>query len=191
MLCGGWSEAAVVCSTCHRSLARWEGGEGAVAAFEYRFPVDRLVQRFKFAGDLAAGRWLALQLSERVAGQPRPDLLVAPPLTPARLVARGFNQALEIGKVVARRHGLHCALSGIERTRETPPQHGLGRRARRRNLKDAFRCDLRLEGMRVAVVDDVFTTGATVESLARSLRRSGAADVVVWTVARTPAPGRA
>ncbi|MGZ5097251.1 MAG: ComF family protein [Usitatibacter sp.] len=184
------SDNALVCRECERSLP-WLRDPDRVAPFEYRYPVDRLIQRFKYAGDLATGRWLALQLARRVQDEPRPDLVVAPPLTASRLRSRGFNQALEIAKVVAASRGARCALTGLARTRETPPLHGLDRRARRRNLRGAFRCDLSLHRLRVAIVDDVFTTGATVESLARALQDAGAAKVLTWTVARTPAPGAA
>jgi len=189
-LCGVNSDDALVCKECERSLP-WLRDSEKVAPFEYRFPVDRLIQRFKYAGDLATGRWLALQLARRVRDEPKPDIVVAPPLTPSRLRSRGFNQALEIAKVVAASRGARCAVTGLARTRETPPLHGLDRRARRRNLRGAFRCDLRLHHLRVAIVDDVFTTGATVESLARALQAAGAAEVLTWTVARTPAPGDA
>jgi ComF family protein len=170
-----------VCGEC---LSRPFAFDDAAACFEYRFPLDRLVRRFKFAGDLAVGRWLALQLAGRVAGM-HPDLVVAPPLTHPRLRARGFNQALEIAKVVARRAGTRCDIAGLAKVRETAPQPGLGRRERRANLRDAFGCDLRLEGKHVAIVDDVMTTGATLDAVAATLKQCGAARVSAWCVART------
>lgn len=160
-----------------------------MAVFDYRFPVDRLVQRFKFAGDLAAGRWLALQLVRRVRAEPRPDLLVAPPLTRARLRERGFNQSVELARVVGRELGVPHAHRALRKVRETPPQQGLGRRARHANLRGAFRCELRLQGERVAIVDDVLTTGATTATLAAVLREAGAGEVVVWSLARAPGRG--
>jgi ComF family protein len=190
-LCGTPGTSGLVCVECEQSLPCLTQAGRAIAPFEYRFPIDRLVQRFKFAGDLAVGRWLALRLAEHVETEPAPDLVVAPPLTPSRLRERGFNQALEIAKVVAHRRRLRCAIGGLARIRETPPQHGLGRRARRRNLQGAFRCALPLAGLRLAIVDDVVTTGATVEALARALRAAGAVRVDVWAVACTPAPGAA
>jgi ComF family protein len=174
-----------ICGHCQRRAPAFDR---AVAAFDYRFPVDRVVHRFKYSADLAMGRWLSLQLADRVRREPLPDLLVAPPLTAARLRERGFNQALEIAKAVGRRLGVRCDLTGLAKVRETLPQPGLGRARRRANLRRAFRCDLALEGRSVAIVDDVMTTGATADALARVLKAAGAAHVSVWATARTPDP---
>src|SRR5688500_18939000 len=124
--------------TCGRCLRRATPLDAAIATFDYRFPIDRLVRRFKYAGDLAIGRWLGDALAERVANEPRPALLVAPASTRARLRERGFNPALEIAKAAAKRLGSRCAIAGLVRTRETAPQPGLSRGARRRNLAGAF-----------------------------------------------------
>ncbi|HXZ49022.1 MAG TPA: ComF family protein [Usitatibacter sp.] len=150
--------------------------------------MDRLVQRFKYAGDLAVGRWLADELAMRVGPEPRPDLLVAPPLAPARLRERGFNQALEVARQIGRRIGVRTSATGLRRLRETPPQEGLTRRERRANLRGAFGCDLALGGAHVAIVDDVVTTGATADALARVLKARGAGHVAVWALARAPEP---
>ena len=174
---------AGICGECQRRAPSFDA---AFAAFEYRFPLDRLVQRFKYAGDLAAGKWLALELAARVAPCERPDLLVAPPIAPSRLRERGFNQAVVIAKVIGKRLGIRHAPEALAKVRDTSPQPGLGRRARLANLRDAFRCDARLAGEHVAIVDDVMTTGATADTLARVLKAAGAARVSVWTLARTP-----
>lgn len=188
-LCGRVGEPALVCAACERSLPRAAPDPACLAPYAYRFPVDRLVQRFKFAGDLAAGAWLGERLAERVRDEERPDLLVAPPLATPRLRARGFNQAHELAKVVGRALGVPVARRGLGRRRETTPQPGLGRAERRANLAGAFECRLDLRGRRVAIVDDVLTTGATAAELDETLRRCGASAVDVWVVARTPEPG--
>jgi len=188
-LCGRVGGRHWICAACERSLPAAFPQPGCVAPYAYRFPVDRLVQRFKFAGDLAAGRWLGERLAERVRGEPRPDLLVAPPLAVPRLRERGFNQAHELAKVVGRTLGVPVARRGLSRRRETTPQSGLGRAARRANLAGAFDCRLDLRGRRVAIVDDVLTTGATAEALGETLKQGGAVAVEVWVVARTPEPG--
>jgi ComF family protein len=173
--------------TCGSCAVRPPLFDDARACFEYRFPLDRLVQRFKFAGDLAAGRWLAARLA-RCLRDATADVVVVPPLSRGRLRERGFNQALELAKPVARALRLRCAATALVRVRETLPQPGLDRAERARNLHDAFRCDAKVEGLHVAIVDDVVTTGATVHELARVLKARGAARVSVWAVARTPAP---
>jgi ComF family protein len=160
------------------------GFDAARACFAYRFPLDRLVQRFKFAGDLATGRWLGERMAASLAGA-HADLIVVPPLGGRRLRERGFNQALELAKIVSRALAVPCAPRALARIRETGPQPGLARRERARNLRGAFRCDARVEGLHVAIVDDVLTTGATAQELARVLKAAGAARVSVWAAART------
>jgi ComF family protein len=150
--------------------------------------MDRLVRRFKFAGDLALGRWLGEAVAIAARDEPRPSLLVVPASTRERLRQRGFNPALEIAKATARILDIECARGALERTRETQPQPGLGRRERRRNLEGAFACERDLRGMHVAIVDDVMTTGATIDAAASALRRAGAARVSAWVAARTPPP---
>lgn len=178
---------AGMCGECQRHPPAFDR---VAAAFEYRFPLDRLIQRFKFSGDLAAGHWLALRLLDHVREQPRPHVIVAPPLTATRLRERGFNQALEIAKTIGKGVGARVPLRGLRKVRDTNPQPGLGRRERKANLQGAFQCDLDLQGARVAIVDDVMTTGATADGIARTLKAAGAAAVSVWAVARTPDPAR-
>jgi ComF family protein len=213
-LCGAPSGDALLCTPCDASLPamghaclrcalplprsklfcgrclgkRNPAVDDSIAAFEYRFPLDRLVLRFKLAADLAIGRALASRLAACVAGGDRPRRIVVPPLSSTRLRSRGFNQALEIAKVVARRLDLPCEPRAIMRLRETEAQRGLDRRRRLANLRGAFACARRFEGEHVAIVDDVVTTGATAETLARALKEAGAGRVSVWAVARTPDP---
>lgn len=170
--------------TCGECLRRPPAFDGAVAAFEYRFPIDRLVQRFKFGGDLAIGRWLGEQLAARVRGLARPDVIVAPPLSPRALRERGFNQAVELAKNVGRALRVPVEPAALRKVRETVPQRTLGRRARQANLRGAFVCELDVRGARVAIVDDVITTGATVGNAAGAILRAGAASVQAWAAAR-------
>jgi ComF family protein len=209
-LCGARSDSSLLCADCDRALPRLgaccarcavplpaPGACGAClkrantfdavhAAFEYRFPVDRLVQRFKFAGDLAVGAWLAARLADHVARCPMPDLLVVPPLSARSLRERGFNQAVEIASVLSSRLGTRLARVALVKVRDTGAQHALDARARRANLRGAFACRLRLAGESIAIVDDVVTTGATADVLSGVLKAAGAGRVSVWSVARTP-----
>ena len=174
---------------CGRCLGkRHPAVDDSIAVYEYRFPLDRLVQRFKFSADLALGRMLAARLALQAMQAERPRCLVVPPLSPRRMRGRGFNQALELAKVVGRALGVRCERRAIVRVRETEAQHELDRRRRLANLRGAFACARRFDGEHVAIVDDVVTTGATVETLARALKHAGAGRVSVWAVARTPDP---
>jgi ComF family protein len=172
--------------TCGECLRRTPAFDSALAAFEYRFPIDRLIHRFKFAGDLAIGRWLGERLAERAQGVATPQIVVAPPLTPARLRERGINQAMELAKVVARALDARVEVAALTKVRETTPQRTLGKAPRRANLRGAFRCHLDVRGAHVAIVDDVITTGATAGCLAEALKRAGAASVRAWAAARAP-----
>jgi ComF family protein len=174
---------------CGRCLAHPPAFDAARCALEYRFPVDRLVQRFKFGGDLALGRWLGEALAQAVEREARPDLLVAAPASRARLRERGFNQAVVLARIVAAAGGHRLDVGAIEKLRDTRPQQGLERAERHANLRGAFRVRAALAGAHVAIVDDVMTTGATAEALAGALRQAGARRVVAWVLARTPEPG--
>ena len=139
-----------------------------------------------------ACRPLAEELAARV--DERVDVIVPMPLSAARLSERGFNQAHEIARVVGRATGTEVAGDLCRRVLETPPQAMLPWKARAANVRGAFVCDRNLEGACVAVVDDVVTTGATLNEIARVLKRAGAASVSGWSVARavwhavTPGP---
>jgi len=121
--------------------------------------------------------------------EPYPDLIIPMPLTRARLADRGFNQAMELTRRLAAEFGLDVGVEGCKRTREGAPQASLPWKERASNIRNAFACDIDVRGKSVAVVDDVLTTGATLNELALTLKRGGAREVVGWLAARTPAPG--
>jgi ComF family protein len=169
------SPAGQVCGRC---LARPPAFDATHAALAYEFPADALVHALKFRGELAVAPLLASLLSEQTLE--RVDHVVAVPLSRERLRQRGYNQAVEIA-----RHLGKVEIDLCERPREAPPQTGLPFDERSRNVRGAFRCTRALPGATVAVVDDVMTTGATLEEMARTLKAAGAARVVNWVVART------
>jgi ComF family protein len=150
--------------------------------FLYRYPLDRLIHSFKYRGNIA----LAVFFAEALAGclDTTPDLVIPMPLAPARLQERGFNQALEVARIVARMTGATVAPHACRRVRDTAPQMSLPWAERAKNIRHAFVCDADLTGKRVAIVDDVMTTGATLNELARNLRHAGAVEVHGWMVAR-------
>lgn len=107
------------------------------------------------------------------------------PLHPGRLRERGFNQSLEIAKKISRWLDIPLSADACQRTRDTPSQAGLKWKERRRNVRGAFACDQDLSGKRIAVLDDVMTTGATLNEISRILKERGASEVSAWVVART------
>jgi ComF family protein len=125
---------------------------------------------------------MTTHLSQRTT--PWPDCLVPVPLHPSRLRERGYNQALEIARPMAARHKIPLAIDAVRRIRATSAQAQLPLRERARNVRGAFIARTRFDGRRVAIVDDVMTSGHTANSLAQCLRRAGAVDIEVWVVAR-------
>lgn len=182
-VCALPSGAGGVCGAC---LQRPPAFDATLAALDYRFPLDAVLQRYKYAGFLTVAELMGTLLSGKAQDRPRPDALIPMPLHPARLRERGFNQATEIARVVARRLAIPLELHACGRTRPTRPQAGLTVQERARNLRGVFACRKSLEGKRVVLLDDVMTTGASLNELARTVKDAGAARVDCWVVARTP-----
>lgn len=176
-----------LCARCLRRPPVWDG---LFAAFRYASPLDQLIFRLKYRGRLDAARLLGELFAESVgAGRlARPDCLLPVPLHPQRLAERGFNQALELARPVARELDLPLATGDVSRVHPTLPQSGLNAAKRRRNLRNAFLAETRLRGCHVAVLDDVVTTGSTVAALTGALRKAGVRRVDVWALARAPRP---
>jgi ComF family protein len=174
---------------CGESVQREPPFAAAWAPFRYGHPLDLLEARFKFRGDLAAGRVLAQLMIERAEAESpvRPALMIPVPLHDGRLRERGYNQALELAKPLAHKLGIPLQHGLLVRTRATPPQTGLDAKARRRSLRGAFQviASARLPD-HVVVFDDVMTTGATLREAARVLVGAGVARVDVWALARAP-----
>ncbi len=138
------------------------------------------------------GRALGLLLAEALQrGEPEEDVhaLVPVPLHRRRLIERGFNQAFEIARPLAAATGKPLLVRGIHRQVNTQPQSLLAAHERSGNLRSAFRIRGNLKGMTVVIVDDVITTGATVNALAAALREAGASEVHAWALARVAPPG--
>ena len=156
------------------------------AALHYRPPADYLVQRLKFSGELALAPLLAALLAERLGRRelPLPERLIPVPLHHSRLRERGFNQAMEIARVLGRRLELPVDRRLCRRIRRTGTQSLLPVKSRRRNVRNAFVLNSTLRARHVAIVDDVMTSGHTANELARVLQRAGVETIEVWVIAR-------
>lgn len=206
-MCGALSGAHLLCGACYTNLPRHHSTcpvcaapgnneicgaclqhspafDATLAALDYTFPVDKLIQAYKYHQQLALARLFGTLLRQAVSLRTRPDVILPMPLHPARLRERGFNQALEIAKVIAKDLRLPLATHLAQRSINTLSQATLAWDARKKNMRGAFVCDRNLEGMHIALVDDVMTSGATLHALAKTLKRAGASHIDVWVVAR-------
>lgn len=182
---------ARVCGECLKTPPPFAA---AVAAVDYAFPWNGLIAGLKFRGGIEHAATLAGLLAGAVhrslaAGDVlAPDLVVPVPLAPTRLRQRGHNQAWELARRVARPWRLPALADAMARWQDTAPQMSLTRAQRLSNLRGAFvvtpKGRPRIAGRRVALVDDVMTTGATAAEAALTLLRGGASEVQVWVLAR-------
>lgn len=159
--------------------------------FRYQYPIDGMIGRYKYNGQRKFVRPLITDLSQHLkqhlaqAITTLPEVLIPAPMHPQRLRKRGFNQAQEIAEHIGKELGIPTASEMVLRTRKVQAQRELNRNQRLTNLRGVF--DVRTEvPKRVAIVDDVVTTGATVRVLASALANAGARDIQVWALARTP-----
>jgi ComF family protein len=157
-----------------------------LAPYQYGAPIDALILRFKRGGDLAAGRVLAQLLADAASQLPasdQPSALIPVPMHIARLRARGFDQTRLLGTDLSRACKIPL-LDALVRTRDTPSQGGLKRLQRRRNMHRAFASKGAALPAHVALIDDVATTGSTLNACALVLRRAGVARVDAWVIAK-------
>ncbi len=177
---------APLCGECLRHAPPFTA---ASAAFVYGHPLDLLMTRLKFGHNLAAGRVLSeLWIDALSDGMPdKPQALIPVPLHASRLRERGYNQAVELARPLARALGIALRHDVLSRVRATPAQVNLEAKVRRRNLRGAF-CIVENVALpaHVAVVDDVMTTGTTLRECARTLLHAGVERVDVWALARAP-----
>jgi ComF family protein len=175
-------------AVCGRCLTQAPQYDATVAALAYSFPTDVLIQALKFRGELALAPFFAKLLAQKLGERPPMDFIVPVPLSARRLRERGYNQALEIARDVASITRARLGIELCERARDTPAQIDLPLAKRAKNVRDAFHCPRLVAGARIAVLDDVMTTGATLDEIAGTLKRAGAVRVENWVIARTFPP---
>jgi ComF family protein len=179
-----------LCGACLRHPPAFDA---AIVVTDYEAPLDQLVLNLKFGAQLALAPLFGALLAQAMRAYPRenwPGVLAPAPLGRQRLAERGFNQALEIGRPLARELGLALESRLLVRCRETAPQTLLDPARRRTNLRLAFMVPparlAQVRGQHVGVIDDVVTTGVTLNEIAATLKRAGAARVTCLAFARTP-----
>ena len=154
--------------------------------FVYLEPVRYLIRSLKFQSNYSCARLLGQMMGEylRSCGPLSPDLILPVPLHRNRLRERGFNQSIELARPVSKALGIPMGLGVCIRSRETAPQSNLDSKRRKKNLQGAFSVTAPIENKQVAIFDDIVTTGATVDEMAKTLKACGVERIEVWSIAR-------
>ena len=178
-----------LCGRCQQRAPRFER---AIAPFRYAFPMQQLIGALKFGQRLPLAPLLGeLLLDELLArGVEPPDCLLPVPLHRSRMRERGFNQAVEIARPLARHWHVPVDIHSCRRVGDSGSLKNLHRDERRKVIRGVFELDGSVRDRRIVIVDDVITTGSTANEMARLLKRAGAQRVEVWAVARTGGWGR-
>ena len=171
--------------TCGRCLSDPPAFAHTTTVFSYTFPLDKLIQAMKFGEQLALANTFAEKLAHRTTPHNLPDYVIAMPLHPNKLRERGFNQSLLLAKKISHELNIKLLPNACQRVRDTLAQSSLKWKERDKNVRDAFRCEVDLTGKRIAVVDDVMTTGASLNALAKVIKKAGATEISAWVIART------
>jgi ComF family protein len=170
-----------ICGSCISSPPDFDATH---AVFLYNFPIDAMMQRYKYGNMLSFSKTFGQLLKEKSKLE-NIDLIIPMPMHPTRFKERGFNQALEIAKVLTKGQSEKLDYKNVIRQKITPPQASLPLKQRVKNIKGAFSVSGNLTGKRIAIVDDVMTTGASINELAKTLKNAGATHVECWVIART------
>lgn len=178
-----------ISTACGSCLTSPNGFSKIIAPFSYTHPINHFITQLKFHGQLALaellGQLLAQALENRgIREHTMPDMILPIPLHKNRYRERGYNQALEIAKPIARHFNLPLATNLIKRVQFTSAQSELDAKTRQINIKNAFRVEKKLKSRYVVLVDDVVTTGHTVNEVSRCLLESGVERIDVWAMAR-------
>ncbi len=178
------TQSGLLCGRCLRTPPPYQA---SWCAYEYVYPIPHLVRRLKYGGALAPsrvlGNLLARYLQAHRAGA-WPECFIPVPLHSRRYRTRGYNQVIELGRWLERTLNIPMRTDLVIRRRHTPEQAGLSRRERRKNLRRAFVTTDVAPPRHIALLDDVITTGSTMNELARLLKQSGVEHIEVWGLAR-------
>lgn len=187
--CGGPEAVATNCARC---FPRAPAFDSCFSGCMYRYPVDQMIKRLKYQARLDLAHALSRPLLETLGRDMEvvPDCLVPTPMHGKRLRSRGYNQAREVANVLSQRLSLPVDDQLLRRHKLTAYQYELRPEQRKNNVMDAFSLIKTMRYKNIAVVDDILTTGATADELARLLKHHGAQHVQVWCLARATPPSQ-
>ncbi len=184
------NDAAVDNSTCGQCIQQPPDIDYTLCLYHYQMPVDFLITELKYNQQLSHAKILGQCLLARLKKEnikEIPDFILPVPLHKQRLVKRGFNQSLEIARPIAKYFDIPIDLKTIRRNRQTLAQANLNITERKKNIRGCFELKLKdgaLTGKHIVIIDDVVTTGSTINELAKLLKKAGAEKVGVWSIAR-------
>ncbi len=172
-----------LCGTCQQKPPAYTQ---CIAPFDYAPPLDYMIQQLKYSKKLTYSRLLGQLMIHhfKQPGVSQPDVIIPIPLHPKRIRERGFNQALELVRPIAKSLNIPIDYHSCHRIRHSPKQAGLTAEQRHANLKNVFHISKKIEASHIVLFDDVMTTGTTVELLTKELINSGVERVDVWVCAR-------
>lgn len=183
VICGNHlPENTNICGQC---LKRQPAFDETTAPLSYEMPTTKLITGLKFHHHLINAKILGALLNKYLTQAENPDVIIPVPLHKKRLRHRGFNQAIEIAKPISKALNIPIDRFSCRRIRNTESQTLIKAKLRRKNVKNAFRINPNFKACHVAIVDDVLTTGNTVNELASALKKAGVKKVSVWSSART------
>lgn len=171
-----------ICGHCLNSAPAFDTTR---ALFRYAYPLDAMLQRYKYQQNLNIAQTFSALMQEKFKDLSLFNRIIPMPLHPKRLAERGFNQSLEIARLLAKNLNIELDTESCSRIKFSPPQASLPHKARIKNMRGAFHCSTSLAGQRVILLDDVMTTGASLHELAATVKVAGASHVECWVIART------
>lgn len=181
----------IICKACENHFSPnlnlvAHGFDELIAPFSYEEPIRSLITDLKFNGKLKYAKLFGELLSQKIIqnGAPFPSLIIPVPLHSKRLKERGFNQTIEIGKIIGKNLKIPLDNESLIRIKNTQAQSDLKSEARQANVKNAFALNKKIAAHHVAILDDVLTTGATLRSVCETLKNNGVNKITIWCVAR-------
>lgn len=184
--CSSCATPLTTVGLCGRCLLSPPPYERCIAPYQYHYPLDALIKALKFGGQLRYATQLGHLLLSHIEQQSstKPDCLIPIPLHPDRLRERGYNQALEIARPIAKHFNIPIDTDSFQRHKATAPQAMLAYTDRANNIQDAFVKNKEFPYKHAVVIDDVITTGATIAEFCKTILQSSDARIEVWALAR-------